>query len=73
MTKQEQTRFVHELMDNIRARIIADIELDKTPTNWDGHELRQLIADRVAVAAFTLKEQKARYREYQNTVLVNNL
>lgn len=40
------------------------------PDEWDGHELRQLIADHFNAASFTLKQKnyKKRYRDYKNFI-----
>lgn len=70
MTIKEQKRFIRELIRNVEKDI-----LDKVydfPSSWDGHELRQYIADQFAACNLgTLTG--ARKRNYQNTVLVSNL
>ena len=43
MTKQEKEKFIKTLMSNIQQQIITAITY--MPENWDGHELRQYIAD----------------------------
>ena len=51
--------------------MVFDIKAGKTPADWDGHELRQLLADKFAEA--TSKLVPHRIRAYKNVVLVNNL
>ena len=73
MTTTEQAEFVNELAGNIAKSITDAIDAGKVPATWDGYELRQLLADRAADASWALKENRRRWREYKNTVLVNNL
>lgn len=47
--------------------------VDKLPENWDGVELRQFIADRFSDCVIKGILQGKRKKEYQNTMLVNNL
>ena len=68
MTREQQKQFVVELTENVTKDMLKVIAY--VPEEWDGHELRQWIADRFAQCSFTLKENKRRYREYKNTVLV---
>lgn len=44
MTRAEQRRFVKELASNVTAEVIGQIDSGKLPENWDGHELRELLA-----------------------------
>ena len=71
MTRDEQIKFVEELSKNILNGIAVDIEDGKIPEDWDGFELRQLLSDRSAPAFASMN--KARARDYKNTVIVNNL
>ena len=71
MTKREQARFIRELTGNVTRDLLATVP--KLPDTWDGHELRQLIADRFALSSFTLKEDRRRWRAYQNTIITENL
>lgn len=69
--KKEKIRFVKELVGSVQQSIIALINEGKVPEEWDGHELRHLIADRFK--SNTTKLALKRRREYNNTVLVENL
>lgn len=71
MTKLEQINFVNELCNNVKNQIVFDIRKDKIPGEWEGMELRQYIADKFSES--TIKMSLDRKREYNNTVLVNNL
>ena len=71
MTPEDQKRIVHKLCTIVEGGIIAAIDAGKVPTNWDGFELRQLLAERFT--RYTGFMPLWRKREYNNTVLVNNL
>lgn len=71
MTREEQTKFVEELTENIKRSIINKIELGYVPENWDGIELRWYLAERFNQATYPYS--KKRKRDYNNTILINNL
>jgi len=71
MNAQEQMGFVSELMANVTEEIIKEIIDGKIPENWDGIELRQLIADTCRYNAYPMS--RSRKRAYNNTVIVNDL
>ncbi len=72
MTKQEKIHFVTDLTNSLQTRLVQNIKAGKIPEDWDGIELRELIAElvqRQRVANF----KGRRKRDYRNTMLVNNL
>lgn len=71
MTRAEQETFVRELSASVLESIVAKIEAGSVPADWDGHELRRLLADKFEEQ--TTKLAPKRNREYKNAVLVNNL
>ena len=71
MTRQEQRKFVKEVIDSVSKDIVE--KLPKVPEEWDGRELRQFVADNFALATWALKEDKTRYRDYKNEVVVRDL
>ena len=72
MKRSEQKKFVKDLAANIAKGIIADIH--KIPEDWDGNELRQLIADRAHAATINLKKRlPKRFRDYKKTIDISNL
>lgn len=71
MTRTEQIRFVRDLTGQVKNSLLADI--GRVPEEWDGHELRQWIADRFQESSYTLKTDKRRYREYRNAVTMRGL
>lgn len=76
MTKAEQKTFVRDLSKSVAKSICQQIADGKVPSNWDGHELRALLAYRHGLSASTgqLADKKSkRYRDFKNTVLVSNL
>jgi hypothetical protein len=71
MTKQEKIQFVKDLFSGMETRIIQNIENGNIPEEWDGIELRWLVSD--IAEENTYKGDKRRAKEYNNTVIVNNL
>jgi hypothetical protein len=66
---------VRELSERIVGEIEKEIEQGKIPDNWDGIELRWLLSLKFHEAqAMTYSYYKsARKRDFNNTVIVNNL
>ena len=75
MNKKEQKQFVRELMDDVLLDIYQKIDDNKIPEGWDGIELRWLLRERFADCVWDGIDQnnKKRKRNFNNTVLVNNL
>lgn len=73
MTGKEQKKFVAELIDNVKVEIEA--KLGKIPDHWDGIELRWLIRDSFSAIVFSgyTDRRSKRYKEYANTVIIENL
>jgi hypothetical protein len=71
MNSTEQKQFVIELSNNITKKILENINTGKIPEDWDGTELRWLLADKFADAA-TYKNA-GRKRKYNNTVINEDL
>jgi ribosomal protein S17E len=46
MTRQEQKNFVSLICKTISDEIVKNIDQNRMPESFDGHELRVLIADR---------------------------
>ena len=66
MTKKEKREFINNLVGSVKKSILE--KLSRIPENWDGHELRQYIADK-----FAEQTTRVNKRDYQNDVMVNNL
>lgn len=67
MENQEKRQFIRTLCGSIRDDLLRLV--DGTPADWDGHELRQWIADATAEGAYpTLANDKrsTRYKGYAN-------
>lgn len=77
MTHNDQIAFVREMSANIAEEIVRAILADKVPAEWDGHELRCLLATKhhesAAMSLLVREPQRKRARDYRNAVLVNNL
>jgi hypothetical protein len=72
MNKQEKIEFVEGMTNYMKDYIVDLIKKDKIPDSWDGFELRQFIEDSAKGCNF-VHMNKGRKRDYNNTVLVNNL
>ena len=69
MTKQEQSEFVMDLIDGVKAKILERI--DKVPEDWNGVELRHLIADKFMEE--TRPMTRTDKKNYNNAVITLNL
>lgn len=73
MNAPEKREFVNELVKNVADEIIANIDANKIPEDWDGIELRWYLADKFGDCVFGGVGSKRRKAEYNNTVLTNDL
>lgn len=73
MTYSEQGIFVEELSKNVTDEILMLIGKGRIPDNWDGIELRQLLADRFAACVLSHTLVGKRKRAYKNDCLIRNL
>lgn len=74
MKERDQKRIVKELCGNLLAHLLENI--DRVPEEWDGHELRQWMADTAAshyANMGAMCKGSQRRREYLNTCAVVNL
>ena len=71
MNKREKKRFIRELMKNATKGMLEKV--NSMPDKWDGIELRKFCADYVKTNFCWGTQNKQRMREYNNTVLVNNI
>lgn len=69
-TKAEKSQFIADLIDSCHSRLLD--RLDRVPDEWDGHELRQWIADTFAEQTSGALTGK-RGREYRNAVVTLDL
>lgn len=71
MNKQEREQFVEDLIANVKDGLLRAV--DRLPAEWDGHELRQLVADRFAEVSWALKNNKKRLKDYRNFMNTHSL
>lgn len=75
--KLRQSVFVRDLAQNITSEILALISTDKIPANWDGHELRLLLADRFESSAsmshLRQNRRSRRAKDYRNECAVRGI
>jgi hypothetical protein len=69
MKISEQKRFVRELTKTVITDVLNNVH--DMPSDWDGIELRQYLADRFAREVFPMKG--ARLRNYRNTLSTTTL
>lgn len=69
MKKEEKLRILEEILDTVREK--SERVLDTAPENWDGHEIRALVADVAARHArmSAARRTGARRREYENHMI----
>ena len=71
MNRAEKEQFIVELLKAMETRLLKRVK--HMPEEWDGVELRQLIADAAKNNAIPSLLKNKRLRDYRNTVLVENL
>jgi len=70
MNNKERAVFITELIESVRQELLGK----HYPENWDGIELRWLVASKFqdcVLGGYKDKREK-RYREYEKVVLTNN-
>lgn len=70
MTKAEKKRFIRELTAAVRDNLLKKV--DDMPDEWDGHELRLLLAAKFEREA-RFDMPRRRKKDFDNEVLVRNL
>lgn len=80
MTRTEKAQFIADLCGAVAHDITQKITSGKIPDEWTAHELRLFLAEKFAGEAAisagaggVLYPRGKRRREYQNTILINNL
>ena len=76
MTRTQQRQFVRRLTKEIRDQIVNAISASNVPAEWDGHELRCLLAERfersAQMTAIRKDPRGRRAREYRNTIRISS-
>jgi len=64
---------VNSFITNLKKELMEAVE--KCPEEWDGLELRWLLRDKAAEFVWygMVDKRSKRYKDYKNTVLVDNL
>lgn len=75
MTKKEQRKLLRDIFRSNLAALLKDS--GKWPKEWDGYELRALVADDAAAQATIIgsrePKHRRRLREYRNEKLVRGI
>lgn len=77
MTKEQQRQFVREISNSISNEICSHICEGKIPPEWNGHELRVLLAEKHAesgrMSCISKDGRSSRARAFRNHCLINGL
>lgn len=71
MNKRQKVQFINELVTNIKKGIMEKV--DSIPDNWNGIELRMLIAEHFKAAVFSQVSSRERVRRFWIEVSNKNL
>lgn len=75
MNQEQKIAFIQKLTGSICNELCDKVRDGRIPENWDGHELRELLAEKFAAekGQVLVNKRSARYKAYRNAVLTNNL
>ncbi len=71
LSKSEKREFIRDLLNRVKASLLAKV--NSMPEDWNGGEIRQLIADFVADEVNYIPMTRQRKRSYKNERLTRNL
>ncbi len=71
MDAEHKAILANELIDRVKADILEAIP--QMPEEWDGHEIRQYIAEVFTRNVFPSVMNGKRLKDYRNEVVVRNL
>lgn len=71
MNKRDQQRIARELLHALRSEFLSRVA--RVPKEWNGHELRHLLADVAREQFAHRKLDRTRRIDYENTRLARNL
>ena len=73
MNLPEKDKFVHSILDDLKQSILKRV--DQMPEDWDGHEIRQFIADYYTHHYCNVGSglQGTRKKDYKNHLIVSNI
>ncbi len=77
MNRDEQVTLVNELCMRMALDIATKIDAGEVPKEWDGHELRCLVADKANANAsrseILTHKRGLRARAYRNHIITTNI
>jgi hypothetical protein len=71
MDAKQKKKFIKDLTAAVRDNLLAKVK--DMPEEWDGHELRQLLADKFAYETTDTMKKGRRLRDYRNVVATTPL
>lgn len=71
MNAKDKKTFLKNLCNSVRDELIGKV--NKMPEDWDGIELRQLLAEKFHRETHSRLLTGKRKRDYNNTIIVENL
>lgn len=71
MTPDQKVQFITNLMNSVRDELVDMVNSGEIPEDWDGHELREILARKFdRERTMLLRDKRSRrYREYERVVL----
>jgi hypothetical protein len=69
LTAHEKQEFIKDLIGSVQDSILSSVM--RMPDDWDGHELRQFIANKFANETTGISGK--RLKEFRNECLIRNL
>jgi hypothetical protein len=76
MNRDQQEIFIKNLTSAIADELIEKIHSGSIPEQWDGIELREILAEKFSHETrsdLLFKPRGKRWKDYQNTIIVNNI
>lgn len=72
MTTPEKLEFVCSITESVKSQFADALRSGDVPEGWDGHEIRQWLADKFAHEVFRQVMKGKRLREYRNAVATSS-
>jgi hypothetical protein len=69
MNKADQLRIATDVCDSLKEEILKRVDL--IPENWDGHEIRQWVADYIKTNHAYMPMPRKRNLDYKNDLYIN--
>lgn len=71
MTPKDQKMLIRELVENVVTRFNEAHKAGEVPTDWNGYEIRQWLADKFTDQTGRIDKRGNRMKNYRNTVQIS--